>query len=185
MRVLLVVLLGVAVLGACATRSSGAYLYLTWLGVVDNGEGREPPHGPYGSLHISAKSPTGFVIIEDMVLGGPTRTPKGTYEFLDGDQANYSNLLVGTVGPGPYQGVRVKIWESDPTGGVPRWLAGRKNDVLFDAFVTQPGLWLGVRAHNDGVEDAAANGARAWVDQAWDRGMFFGMPAVFVWFDAR
>ena len=85
--------------------SESAYgsLVITWAGVIDNGEGDEPPHGPFGSLHVliyeeDAGDPEDqFQYPEPLshaYLSGPTSAGGEKREWLDGDEKAFENLEV-------------------------------------------------------------------------------------------
>ena len=143
-------------------------LYLTWVGVVDNGEGDDWPHGPLGNLHLVLYNAQGKEY-SHTILTGPSNN-----EFKDGDQASYSAYL----GWGTYsQPIFVKIYESDPGG---KWL-GRSHDVLFEAWVTKPGLWYsGLAAPADARRNAIRRGANNWAREVWNGGIRSGIPKIFL-----
>lgn len=90
-------------------------LYITWVGVIDNGEGDDWPHGPYGSLHVLVYRdgvPCGDIgslppSTTHTYLPGPSRG-----EWLDGDAKTFS-LPIYTWRPGERY-VQVIVYESDP-----------------------------------------------------------------------
>lgn len=98
-------------------QSSNECLAIGWMGVIDNGEGSNPPHGPLGNLHVEIWDLSGNRI-HHSILPGPTNA-----EWDDGDKAT---LNIGFYWQG-HTVFTVRIYESDPGGP----LLGRKHDNLF------------------------------------------------------
>lgn len=126
-------------------RSYGS-LVITWAGVVDNGEGNDPPHGPIGSLHILVYEPgvpdPGDCFAYDaplthVYLSGPTSGGGDKREWLDGDEKTFENLEVFRWRK-QNDAVSVLIYESDPSSATFHCLGTdftvemkRKHDRLF------------------------------------------------------
>lgn len=149
--------------------------YLTWVGVIDNGEGDKWPHGPLGNLHIQLYDCAGKEV-SHRVLTGPSDR-----EFLDGDQANYC-LYIGNPECVNY----VRIWESDGNtwGGID-WkkvgFSNRKHDLLFEGVPAQAGIWYSSQAANqDARINAIRRGANSWVENVWTGGIREGVPKIFL-----
>lgn len=131
---------------ACGT------LVLTWAGVIDNGEGDEPPHGPYGSLHIlvyeaDAADPEDqqayAAPLAHVYLSGPTSAGGSKREWLDGDEKDFQDLEVFRWRR-PDDAVAVLIYESDPSSFTFDFLdttfrleGKRKHDRLFFSRVSR------------------------------------------------
>jgi len=148
-------------------------LYIKWVGVIDNGEGNDWPHGPLGNLHVQLYDWRGKEY-DHFILTGPSKK-----EFRDGDQAWYS-IYIGSIMKN--RPLYLKIWESDPGG---RWL-GRKNDVLFQAWITNPGLWYsGKAAPRDARNNAIRRGANNWAKKVWRGGIRPGIPKMFIKIESR
>jgi len=171
------VVAGIAVCLACSLVAPDAIagsfvsntLYIDWIGVIDNGEGDDWPHGPLGSLHATIWNSSGRKVAS-FVIHGPT-----SGEWLDGDAASYDGIEIGEVGllPG-MNGVRLQIWESDPGP----W---RSDDVLFDKWIGGGGMYVSnLAAHNDAVRNALNRGAAYWVRDyvGWNYGP--NMPTMFI-----
>lgn len=140
--------------------------YITWIGVIDNGEGDDWPHGPLGNLHLQLYDCNGREI-SHTIIEGPSND-----EWLDGDQGNYC-IYIGNPNCVYY----VKIWESDGGSIYP----GRADDMLYEGCPNSPGLWYsGYRANNDACINAIRRGANSWVKEVWDSGITSGVPAVFI-----
>ena len=66
-------------------------LSIEYAHVIDNGEGRWPPHGPYGSIHVIVYRPEQFpeapwtpeLELYETMLYGPHRTISDLFEWLD------------------------------------------------------------------------------------------------------
>lgn len=149
--------------------------YIRWVGVVDNGEGDNWPHGPLGNLHIQLYDCAGKEI-SHKVLTGPSDN-----EFLDGDQAYYC-IYIGTNECIRY----VKIWESDGNTliGID-WkkvgLSNRKHDMLFEGVPGKAGIWYSAQtANSDARSNAIRRGANSWVQNVWPTGIHQGVPALFL-----
>lgn len=163
---------------AAPTQSQGIRhdFYLTWVGVIDNGEGGEGrPHGPLGNLHIEVWWPG--CKKAHRVLPGPTKR-----EFDDGDEMSYSDQFLGsTSGQHPIC-FRMKIWESDPG-------PFRKHDVLFDQWITVTntgGLYHSQQqAASDAVGNARRRGGDQWAPSVWQGGIQPGIPKMFLRIEAR
>jgi hypothetical protein len=161
-------------------------LYLTWVGVVDNGEGNGGIHSAEGNLHMQIYNDQGKEM-EHTILTGPSKN-----EFLDGDEASYFKYLGPLFNGRP---IRVKIWESDGAGipgtGIDfgrfgMWLTGRQHDLLFDAWITAPALWQsGSAAARDAINNAINRGANEWAMNVWNGGVRPGIPKMFVRIESR
>lgn len=128
-------------------------LVITWAGVVDNGEGDDPPHGPIGSLHVlvyeADVSDPGDRFAYDaplahVYLSGPTSGGGTKQEWLDGDEKEFENLELFQW-RGPDDAVSVLIYESDPSSLTFNFLDAefrvemkRRHDRLFYAMVSRP-----------------------------------------------
>jgi len=147
------------------------HLYLEWIGVIDNGEG-DGVHGPHGNLHLTTYTGWGKKL-DAIIIGGPSRR-----EFLDGDQAFYSDVYLGTLGAHG-SSVIIKIYESDPG-------PGRDDDLLFYSHIAGPGTYNSHwAAMPDAVRNAAARGAAQWLAPFWPGGVQYGMPMCFIRVVAR
>jgi hypothetical protein len=137
--------------------AQGGALYLTWVGVIDNGEG-DGTHGPLGNLHLKVYK-FGHQRLHTILEGPSSR------EYLDGDQIWYHVFL----GFGP---VYIEIYESDP---------GRSNDMLYEGWITVPGSYYsGYAAADDALRNALARGANSWATNVWRGGIQRGMPTMFI-----
>jgi hypothetical protein len=116
-------------------RTEHGYLVLKWLGVVDNGEGDDYPHGPLGSLHMLTfpfnkrgtndwRGP-----LTHVYLNGPSSN-----EWYDGDEMTYPNLLVREWYD-PDAEYAILIYESDPgpfrEHDVLAWFSINRQDPAF------------------------------------------------------
>lgn len=127
-------------------------LVITWAGVIDNGEGDEPPHGPYGSLHVLVYE-ADVSDLEDRqqypeplshaYLSGPTSAGGEKREWLDGDEKTFQNLELFQWRK-PDDAVTLLIYESDPSTATFSFLDStfrlemkRKHDRLFFARVSR------------------------------------------------
>jgi|GEM_PF-2314878 len=134
--------------------SSNAYgsLVITWAGVIDNGEGDEPPHGPYGSLHVlvyeaDMQDPADRQQYPDplshVYLSGPTSAGGSKQEWIDGDEEAFQDLEVFRWRK-PDDAVTLLIYESDPStvkfnflGSTFKVEAERKHDRLFFSRISR------------------------------------------------
>lgn len=129
--------------------------------VIDNGEGKGWPHGPYGNLYWDMFNPDEPLqqsrdgahkrrITSPHTLRGPHRTHGTTDEWLDDELLTYHAFGLFRWGTTAATGSQVvlRVWESDSQSEDGNWL-GRRNDVL--------GMELVDRAATE-----AANGV--WVD---------------------
>ncbi len=117
-------------------------LVITWAGVIDDGEGNDPPHGPYGSLHvlvyeISVQDPGDQrnypKPLSHVYLNGPTKTPDDKYEWLDGDEKEFPNLEIFRWRKQDDE-VAILVYESDPSAiriKIPGIDTNREHDRLF------------------------------------------------------
>lgn len=128
-------------------------LVITWAGVVDNGEGDDPPHGPIGSLHVlvyaAEVSDPGDRFAYDaplahVYLSGPTSGGGTKQEWLDGDEKEFENLELFQW-RGLDDAVSVLVYESDPSSMRFHFLdtefrveMKRRHDRLFYATVSRP-----------------------------------------------
>lgn len=147
-------------------------LYITWIGVIDNGEGDKWPHGPYGNLHLQLYDCDGREV-DHFVLEGPSKK-----EFRDGDEAFYC-IKINSGSCVNY----IKIWESDTNkwGGI-NWkaIARRKHDVLFSGVPNSPGIWESGRpAKDDAVRNVQRRGNIRWIDNV-SGNIRRGMPSLYV-----
>jgi hypothetical protein len=108
--------------------------------VAENGEGDDPPHGPYGNLYWdvfgpfeplmrSADGANKRRVAPPRTLRGPHRTHGTTDEWLDDEVLSYARAGLyrwGSV-PGTEQAIVLRVWESD---GDEDGYLGRRNDVL-------------------------------------------------------
>jgi hypothetical protein len=135
--------------------------------VIDNGEGDDPPHGPYGNLYWDVFGPFEPLMASrdgarqrrlgkrSHVLRGPHRTHGTTDEWLDDEVLTYrqAGLLRWGAFPGTEDAVVLRIWESD---GDEDGFLGRRNDVLGMEFIRrrdteQPcGLWVPFYRYTNG-----------------------------------
>jgi hypothetical protein len=156
-----------------------AVLELVALHVVDNGEGDDWPHGPYGNLYWDVFAPD-----EDLscspdgadrrrvgrarVLRGPHRTHGTTDEWLDDEVLRYRDA--GLYRWGAWRGtedtVVLRIWESD--GLAEDGAFGRRNDVLgmerIDRLATEPpcGLWVALHRYSSAHPRTRLDDVAAW-----------------------
>jgi len=171
-------------------------LVINWAGVIDNKEGRDGLHGPYGNFHVliyeasnpchenMAKYP---VPLKHVVLPGPNNTGQRC-EWVDGDQMFYEKL---SLFPWRSRGdsVKVFIYESDPSRTIPNFM-GRKHDPVFCEVVTRnyndPRVYMSkIPASSNAVVDAK-NRAHFWIDRVnsiWRDGLVEGMPSMFLELD--
>jgi hypothetical protein len=174
-------------------RSKYGELVLDWAGVIDNKEGKDSIHGPYGNFHIliyDANRPcygpksSYPVSLRHIVLSGPNNTGHKC-EWEDGDQMIYDKL-------GIFQwrderdSVKVFIYESDPSRELPK-LISRKHDPVFCQVIDKkegsPELYL---SNIPAVKHTVASGknrSRLWIDKVrsiWDKGLESNMPSMFV-----
>jgi hypothetical protein len=142
--------------------------YITWIGVIDNGEGDDWPHGPYGNLHLQLYDCNGNEV-SHTIIEGPSKK-----EWLDGDQGYY-RIYIGNINCIYF----VNIWESDK--GSTMWMFGRKDDVLYQGVPDSPGIWYsGTAANADARRNAINRGANSWVKPIWNGGIQSGVPKVFI-----
>ena len=127
-------------------------LVITWAGVIDNGEGDEPPHGPYGSLHVlvyegDMQDPEDRKQypepLSHVYLSGPTSAGGSKQEWIDGDEEAFQDLEVFRWRK-PDDAVTVLIYESDPStvkfnflGSTFKIETERKHDRLFFSRVSR------------------------------------------------
>jgi hypothetical protein len=170
MMKLAIVGLSLLMFGLSTGSASAQALYLTWVGVVDNGEG-DGMHGPHGNLHVTLHNARGKKY-ESFIIEGPSRR-----EFLDGDQAWY-NIFLGYLSPGN-PAIYVKIWESDPG-------PFRGHDTLFEGWVSVQGVFRsGYAAPKDARRNAVRRGANRWVRDVWGGDIRPGVPKMFARFELR
>lgn len=168
-------------------------LVINWAGVIDNKEGKDGIHGPYGNFHILVydanrpcygPSPSYPVPLRHIVLPGPNNTGR-MCEWEDGDQMIYDKL-------GIFQwrherdSVKVFIYESDPSRELPK-LISRKHDPAFceviDRYEGDPKLF---HSNIPAVTHAVVSGKERslpWIDKVkslWDKGLAPRMPSMFV-----
>jgi hypothetical protein len=168
-------------------------LVLDWAGVIDNKEGEDGIHGPYGNFHIliyDASEPcygersSYPVPLRHIVLPGPNNTGN-MCEWEDGDQMDYDRLGLFQW-RGEEDSVKVFIYESDPSRELPK-LISRKHDPVFcqviDRKEGEPGLFpSNVPAMRHTVV-SGKNRSRLWIDKVrsiWDKGLESDMPSMFV-----
>jgi hypothetical protein len=124
--------------------------------VIDNGEGDNWPHGPFGNLYVDffnpdepiQQSPDGADkrrIRDPRLLRGPHRTHGDTDEWLD-DEAllywKYGIFAFDNAGPAKDL-VVMRVWESDSQSEDGSW--GRRNDVLGMEFINRAGTTQGAK----------------------------------------
>lgn len=114
-------------------------LVLNWIGAISNGEGDDPPHGPFGSIYAliynegtPCPGPASEYhdFLKKVHIKGPSLdTSKGKWEWLDGDQILVRNIELFKW-RSKNDAVRIFIYESDPN---PLGLdfVGREHDALF------------------------------------------------------
>lgn len=168
-------------------------LVIHWAGVIDNKEGKDGIHGPYGNFHVlvyDAGEPcygerrSYPVPLRHLVLPGPNNTGQRC-EWEDGDQQDYDRLGLFEW-RGERDSVKVFIYESDPSRELPN-LISRKHDPVFCRVVdkNQGGseLYLSdIPAPNHAVV-SGRNRSRLWIDKVrsiWDGGLEPNMPSMFV-----
>jgi hypothetical protein len=159
-------------------------LEILWAGVIDNGEGDDRPHGPFGSLHVliypgtagcpgDQKSYRGY--LSHTYLPGPS---KG--EWRDGD-AMQMRLPIHDWGSG-YDDILVVVYESDP------YRVGRSHDMLFCYRVQHSATTGGYivlgdtyrSAANDALWNCQRRGVPWLTDEVWNGGLGRGMPKMFL-----
>jgi len=174
-------------------------LYVKWAGVIDNGEGDDCPHGPWGNLYVaiypmnnSSRCPN---IYSDpyhsrTVMEGPSsgkcnyvvKKVKASDEWLDGD-AMRMNFPVYNWRHNNETVIMV-IFESDGSS----WIApNRRHDILFCHEISRRSTVNGSqvfsdenrKAHSDAVRNCK-NGRISWYRDVWSGGLRSGMPKIFV-----
>lgn len=134
--------------------------------VIDNGEGDNWPHGPFGNLYIDFFNPDEPLetsedgadhrrIREPIVLRGPHETHHDTDEWLDDEVLRYTEfgmLQFDAEGPAATQ-VVLRVWESDSQSEDGNW--GRRNDVmgmeLIDRAATEAeAIWVDLHKYTNG-----------------------------------
>ena len=177
------------------TDNSSKYgeLVVNWAGVIDNKEGRDGIHGPYGNFHIliyDASSPcygersSYPVPLRHVVLPGPNNTGN-MCEWADGDEKDYDRL-------GLFQwrnetdSVKVFIYESDPSRELPS-LISRKHDPVFCRVIDRnEGGPEFFPSNIPAMRHTIVSGryrSTHWIDKVrsiWDRGLEAEMPSMFV-----
>lgn len=126
-------------------------LTIEYANVKDNGEGKWPPHGPYGSIHAVIYSPeqppeapwrSDFELYRTM-LYGPHRTIGNLFEWLDNEELTYTNYALYDWDLYTSDQVVIRFYESDPG-------PGREHDDLLTATVSkQETLTQEVTMHSD------------------------------------
>jgi hypothetical protein len=168
-------------------------LVVDWAGVIDNKEGKNGIHGPYGNFHIlvyDANRPCyGLkssypVPLRHIVLPGPNNTGH-LCEWEDGDQMDYDRLGLFQW-RGERDSVKVFIYESDPSRELPK-LISRKHDPVFceviDRYEGDPKLYLSNIPAVTHVVGSGKNRSLPWIDRVksiWDKGLVSSMPSMFV-----
>lgn len=152
--------------------------YLTWVGVIDNAEGDDWPHGPEGNLHIQLYDKKGKEI-SHKILTGPSKN-----EFLDGDQQGGYCLYLGSS-----YIYKIKIWESDDDKfkgvefpGPSSWY-GRKHDIMFEGIPKSAGFYYSQKAaKSDAIRNAKKRGASKWLKAKglWNGTVSSGIPQMFI-----
>lgn len=185
-----------------ANVSKGQYgtLKIKWAGVIDNGEGDDCPHGPFGKLYVliypshyncpgSRKSYNGY--LKKKVLNGPSSgkyckvSPYANYEWLDGDALQMETRIYNWVHPN--QEILVVIYESDGSEwkGIP--VPGRSHDMLFCYQVSRQAtmndyIVLGdrYRTAKDGPIINCRRSGITWHYDVWSNGLNRGIPKMFI-----
>jgi hypothetical protein len=160
-------------------------LTITWVGVIDNGEGDSWPHGPKGSLHIliystnlgcPGKQKSYSNYIREVYLPGPTEG-----EWLDGDTQTYNLGLYNWTSENDC--IVVFVYESDP-GRI-----GRAHDPLFCGTICRnnpPNTYYsdGYPANQDAINNCIKRGI-SWHRNHWISGLTGGIPSMFIRFETR
>jgi hypothetical protein len=147
--------------------------------VQDNGEGEDPPHGPYGNLYWDV-----FGAFEPLMtsrdgadkrrvaaphqLRGPHRTHGTTDEWIDDEVLTYSKAGLFRWGsaPGTNDAVVIRVYESD---GAEDGFLFRRNDVLGMETVrrrdtAQPcGQWVAFHRYTNGHPRRRTQEAGLWM----------------------
>lgn len=175
--------------------SSSKYgdLVLEWAGVIDNKEGKDGIHGPFGNFHIliyDASKPcyggrsSYPVPLRHIVLPGPNNTGNRC-EWDDGDQMNYDRLDLFQW-RSQRDSVKVFIYESDPSGELPK-LISRKHDPVFCRVIERnEGGPEFVSSNIPAMRHTIVSGktrSKLWIEKVrsiWNKGLESDMPSMFV-----
>ena len=111
-------------------------LIIEYAHVIDNGEGRWPPHGPYGSIHVvvyrpeqSLQAPCSPELeLHEIMLYGPHRTFGDLFEWLDDEELVYMNYALYDWSWDRLDQIILRFYESDPG-------MGREHDDLLVELV--------------------------------------------------
>lgn len=142
------------VMSAAPVLADHVSLHIQWMGVIDNGEGDDWPHGPHGNFHYEVFDAGNRPLIHG-ILYGPSKN-----EWLDRDEKFYPAFMIHKWAAGEKK-VRVKIWESDPG-------PFRRHDTVFDAWINRSDTTGRVRTwwYDTAPADAMRNVRRrapAWI----------------------
>ena len=122
--------------------------------VKDNGEGKWPPHGPYGSIHAVVYSPEQLpeapwksdLELYRTMLYGPHQTIGNLFEWLDDEALIYTNYALYNWNLHTSNQIVLRFYESDPG-------PGREHDDLLMAVVDmQETLTHTITLQSDNVE---------------------------------
>jgi hypothetical protein len=113
-------------------------LTIEYANVIDNGEGRWPPHGPYGSIHVIVYRPEQLLeapwspVLElyETMLYGPHQTIGDLFEWLDDEELFYVNYALYDWSWYGLDRVILRFYESDPG-------LGREHDDLLAVLVSR------------------------------------------------
>jgi hypothetical protein len=168
-------------------------LVIDWAGVIDNKEGEDGIHGPYGNFHIFVynasepcygESSSYPVPLRHIVLPGPNNTGN-LCEWEDGDQMDYDRLGLFQW-RGQRDSVKVFIYESDPSGELPT-LISRKHDPVFCQVINRveggPEFFSSKIPALRHTIISGKNRSKLWIDKVrsiWDKGLESDMPSMFV-----
>ena len=119
-----------------------------------NGEGKWPPHGPYGSIHVVVYSPEqrpeapwqSECELYRTMLYGPHKTIGDLYEWLDDEALNYTNYALYDWNLHTFDQIVLRFYESDPG-------PGREHDELLAVVVSKQDTQAHtITLHSEAVE---------------------------------
>jgi len=170
-------------------------LVVNWVGVIDNKEGKDGIHGPYGNIHALVYEADERcyghrssypVPLRHVVLPGPSNTGQKC-EWEDGDEITYDKLSIFKW-RGEGDSVKVFIYESDPNGEIN--VFGREHDPLFCSVInrhdTSPSIHASdIYAETNAIESGKFR-ARMWTDKVksiFENRLGQGIPSMFIQFE--
>lgn len=177
-------------------------LYITWMGVIDNGEGDNCPHGPWGNLYVVVylgdndcpyygKEISRFEgYHRKRVIEGPSsgKCPIGLYasdEWIDGDAMRMKLPIHNWSSSQKDEQITVYIYESD-TKNIGR---PTSHDLLYCGTIWKSNTlnnhllsWSNRTPGRDAVRMAKKRGAQSWLKEVWSKGLTYSTPSIFIQF---